>query len=607
MGGLNNKSVLLLALLLQLLLGNAPVVATKEVAEAYFDGFVETTEQAGYTDWLNANFGTSYSQHSFLSTSSATGSGAAVFWTINGDEISFAVAARATGWLSFGISEAGGMLGSDVVYYETANPDELVDSYIMEARAAPLKDDCQSWNLIAKTITDDGWMILEVNRKLDTGDTQDHTIKIDAGGFVAPTRLIAAWGDTPTVSFHGTNAARNSVRLFADGSVSVKDALLTQLNSTTVGIFDVRESNYEIPGQDTTYHEVCRTAADILQEIGVTETPLTIIGAMPVISEATRAYIHHFTVYSKEECGVGTYDRSMIYAWAPGDEGWALPDNVGFPLFEVADRQAISIEIHYNNPELVQGELDSSGLRFFYINGEREQRAAILELGDPTVSLFGETISDGLTQYEFSCPSACSSAVLQQQGVTVFGEYLHMHQTGVRMTNDVIRDNEVVHTSKVDVFEFDQQGAFLVQQEPYEVKPGDAFRTSCYYRDGAEFGLSSQEEMCIAYVLYYPAQEAGGFPWMCPYGIGFPICDQQLVPSDLQNNIQALNRVFGTPSDTCAGGGSVDPTDPPTDPTANNSTTLAPTSSTAGRTTGVNTVFFTTLIGAAFLFLTVGL
>ena len=38
---------------------------------------------------------------------------------------------------------------------------------------------------------------------------------------------------------------------------------------------------------------------------------------------------------------------------------------------------------------------------------------------------------------------------------------LHMHQTGVRMTNEVIRDGEVFHTAVVDVYDFEQQGTIL--------------------------------------------------------------------------------------------------------------------------------------------------
>ena len=34
-----------------------------------------------------------------------------------------------------------------------------------------------------------------------------------------------------------------------------------------------------------------------------------------------------------------------------------------------------------------------------------------------------------------------------------------MHKSGVRMTNEVVRDGEVFHKAVVDVYDFDQQGA----------------------------------------------------------------------------------------------------------------------------------------------------
>ena len=129
---------------------------------------------------------------------------------------------------------------------------------------------------------------------------------------------------------------------------------------------------------------------------------------------------------------------------------------------------------------------------------------------------------------------------------------LHMHKTGVRMTNEVIRNGKVIHTSLVDVFEFDQQGTFHVQQESYEVRPGDSFRTSCYYRDGSKFGLGSDDEMCIAYILYYPARkdEVTGFPWICAYGLFGPDCIQDVVDTDLKTESE-LDRQFGTEGSDC--------------------------------------------------------
>lgn len=392
------------------------VIATQEVAESYFPN-LSVAEKSEYTAWLDGNFGTSYSRHTFLPSSADPDFGAAVFWNINGEDVKFAVAVRATGWLSFGVSEAGGMLGSDVVRFETVNPTRLIDSYILEDRKAPLPDDCQDWNLAASTIND-GWIILEVNRKLDTGDDQDLKILNDQDLIKPPTRLIAAWGNQSGLEYHGSNRARNSVRLFVEEPVDLVKTLLQASDR----VFTVTENNYEIPARDTTYHTLCKTFAEIQQELGTSQTPQTIIGATPVIAEDTAEFVHHFTVYAQANCNDAGVEKSMIYVWGPGDDGWALPDDVGFPMFDTADRQALMVEIHYNNPAFVSGKLDSSGIRFYVSDEERPQKAAVLELGDPFVQLGGQPISSGLTQYEFSCPGSCSSTFFGGSKVTVIAE-----------------------------------------------------------------------------------------------------------------------------------------------------------------------------------------
>ena len=134
-------------------------------------------------------------------------------------------------------------------------------------------------------------------------------------------------------------------------------------------------------------------------------------------------------------------------------------NNVGFPMFDNEFKQAIRIEIHYNNPKLISGMKDSSGVRLHYTSTPRLHEAAFLQLGDPLLGLYGEKITGGLTKHEFTCGGSCSSLFLDEP-VTVIFEALHMHKTGTRMVSEVIRGDEVVHTAKVEVFDFDQQGKF---------------------------------------------------------------------------------------------------------------------------------------------------
>jgi hypothetical protein len=468
----------------------------------------------------------------------------------------------AIGWAAVGIAEAGGMFGADVISF-TAATEQLVDGYILDERQV-LVDDSQDWTLTSSTV-DDGWIIVEATRKLSTGDTQDHVIRNDKDLPIAPTRFIAAWGDSESISYHGENKARTSLRIFADpssSSSSESEALLEVISESTDGYFDVLEDGYEIPKSDTTYRENCKTYNELKNQFGI-KSDLTMIAVTPVITEETRAFIHHFTVYLVPDCKAKDFSKEMIYGWAPGAEGaFTTPEDVGIPMFDSESNQAIQVEIHYNNPKLISGMKDSSGVRIHYTNTPRLHKAGVLMVGDPFIGLDGEGINDGLTKHEFTCPGTCSWLFLDGP-VTVFAESLHMHRTGVRMVNEVIREGDVFHTASVEVYDFDQQGRFVncqpltiitfstfsgsfhTQQEQYQLKAGDSFRTTCYYKDGKKFGKSSQDEMCIGYLLYYPMKKFSEYPFICPYPGVFP-CTQKYLSTDL-SGYDGLDRTFGTP------------------------------------------------------------
>jgi hypothetical protein len=39
-----------------------------------------------------------------------------------------------------------------------------------------------------------------------------------------------------------------------------------------------------------------------------------------------------------------------------------------------------------------------------------------------------------------------------------------------------------------------------------------------YFKDGSQFGIGAKEEMCIAFIIYSPACDLLGVPWICPHG-----------------------------------------------------------------------------------------
>jgi hypothetical protein len=522
----------------------------------YFGG----SDNDAYLDWSNGV--SRYKGSMFLPSNADPDLGAAVHWSIEGDSIFLAVAARATGWLGFGLSENGGMQGADMVIFTAAEPDELSDSYVMEERF-PLKDDCQSWSLL-NSQAEGGFLIFEATRLLNTGDPQDRVIMNDALFTISSTRIIAAWGDTAAESFHGNNRARGAVRWFNDRDEQA--VFEAAMQNGAEGSFELRAFDYPIKAQETEYVDFCFSREDILaQGVPDVEGKISLIGFEPIVDEDAKAFLHHFIVWGSPNTNDGTSQncagdftrvKEVVYGWATGEGPQAFPDNLGMPFGGLNSFQSFRVDLHYNNPALVQGVLDSSGVRVYYTTQPREFDVGVFTLGDPVWKLQGVSLDSGLSSQSFRCPSTCTSFLLKpEQPLTVIGELIHMHKSGIRAVNEQIRGGEVVRAGVVDFFDFDQQGNQPVQQEPYQILAGDGFNTVCYYRsqDGAEFGLSSEQEMCIVFIQYYPRQVVlDGFGLACGYGIGFGICGAEWSPRTLSSEA-VLQRGFGGTTECQAG------------------------------------------------------
>ena len=517
----------------------------------YFGGI----DNGEYTSWLETR-GSHYSQSVFLDVGGEDESlGMAVHWSIVGHEIQLAVAARATGWVGFGIAEAGGMLGADIVYY-TAATNELVDAFVLDQYAKPTPDDCQSWTLL-DSFVGDNFTIFEGLRMLNTGDSQDRRLVNDSDATISTTRVIGAWGDGPTMAYHGnTNRVRGAVRFFGQGD---ERQLFDQAMALEAeGSFDIVARNYTIPKKDTTYALFCYSHQELIDWGVPLDLPLHIIGLEPVINHATAKHVHHMVLTGSTvawEESMGSCDNfprmEFVYMAAKGEVPLLLPPEVG-SVMGARGFRAFQLEIHFDNRWL-EDAVDVSGVRLHWTRNLREYDLGIMPMADPLFGLSGTVVggpNGGLDRHEFVCPSSCTNFVMDQN-VTVIREYLHMHEQGARMYNDLIRDGEVIHTANVDFFDYPQQGIYSVIQEPYTLMPGDSFRTTCQYKTPKEwfFGSGSQEEMCIAFVWYYPKQFAFNvFPLTCGmyfndlYGIGE--CESEHTSQVLSSEAD-LGRTFG--------------------------------------------------------------
>ena len=262
---------------------------------SYFGG----EDNQAYLDWLeNDGITSSYSASTYIPSMNAA-EGAAVHWRLDSQYIHLAIAVRATGWAGFGISEAGGMLGSDMALFVKSKPTQITDAHVVENRL-PADDDCQQdWEFVASYVDETDFLMFETRRRLDTGDPQDKSIVDDANTLVPAHRIIAAWGDgANSVGYHGSKVARGSVRFY---SAAGDDSLFQEtMARDSEGSFSLLAPDYPIPAVETTYGYFCFTRDDITAQ-NVPNTALNMIGFGAVLSPDSAAYVHHFVVSASSD------------------------------------------------------------------------------------------------------------------------------------------------------------------------------------------------------------------------------------------------------------------------------------------------------------------
>eukprot|EP00545_Synedropsis_sp_CCMP1620_P011459 CAMPEP_0119009488 /NCGR_PEP_ID=MMETSP1176-20130426/4395_1 /TAXON_ID=265551 /ORGANISM="Synedropsis recta cf, Strain CCMP1620" /LENGTH=636 /DNA_ID=CAMNT_0006962011 /DNA_START=21 /DNA_END=1931 /DNA_ORIENTATION=- len=475
-----------------------------------------------YSKWTTENQG-NYNRLSILSSSSdeQTAEVVVLRWSIienqddhRQDEIHLAIVVQATGWVGFGIGENGGMKGSDMFIFQASGGD-LIDAYAT-ALERPRVDQQQDWSLV-RSIVADGLLIVEVTRLLDTGDSMDWPLTKDSQPFMPGTKIVAAWGDTEQMTYHGANQRLAAeLRLFgAAHAVSQESLFKEEMDREAEGSIVMRANNILIPHKKTTFYlHHCYTASDLTrtQNLPANKT-LHLIGIEWLID---REQVHHVILSQSTEdiissCDMSNAPSSTLYVWSRANKFVLFPPGIGMVLTgnDAMAPKSFGLQNHYENPGKVKGVRDSTGARLYYTSKLRETTAGVIDLGDPKVMLRPKPVGNGLQSHRFSCPGTCTSNHLSSNaGVTVFNELLHMHTHGLSMHNIQKRDGKEVRRGSVEYYDFNQ-GGHSVKQEPFQVLPGDTFETVCNYNGTRRlhFGVEASDEMCIAYLLYYPATD----------------------------------------------------------------------------------------------------
>lgn len=444
-----------------------------------------------------------------------------LYWTVDWDKetISFAVEAATTGWVGFGFSSGNGMMvGSDVVIGWVKDSKGYITDRYADARSLPPKDREQNYILTGFQETGKK-TVLRFNRKIDTCDPRDR--KITEG----TTKVVFAFHteDPKSENDFKLHTLRGSRSILLLNKLDKK-----QINETGWKSFVLQNKNISIPKKRTTYWCTLIKAPEIKGKHHITKFE-------PYLQKDNEGFVHHLVVYechgnyNNSHFGVGfdcldfanmpllqcyMVTPSLIAAWGVGGQAFYYPPKAGYPIGMADSPKQYMLEMHYDNPEGIEGRTDSSGVKFYYTSNLRQYDAGMLSVGPSTDSFLvippkqESWISVGY------CPKECTqehlnATKLPGKGVNVFAAFLHTHLQGRATWTKHYRDGvELPEIARDENYDFNFQDIQMLRKEAH-IKPGDDLVHYCKYqtldRDKMVVGgQATSQEMCIDFLFYYP-------------------------------------------------------------------------------------------------------
>ncbi|XP_078510093.1 DBH-like monooxygenase protein 2 [Lissotriton helveticus] len=426
------------------------------------------------------------------------------------EEITFELQVATTGWIGFGLSPSGGMAGADIVIggvSPASNQTTYFADYHGIGEVPPVKDTVQNYQLDFLS-ENEGLTTMRVSRKFITCDPFDVDVTANTQ------RIIAAYGNSDTIRYHGSSQRfMASVQLLSEAPVSGPDP-------EPSFSYDIKMSNFSIPPDATTYGCAYIPLPQLTENNHIYKFD-------SIIQDSNKNLVHHILVYG---CPNSTninfapgicnnnpdfYACSEVIAgWAVGGKAFTFPSNAGIPLGKGFAPTYVRLEIHYNNVMLQSGLTDSSGIRLFYTPLLREHDAGVLTTGIiPQAFSFIPPGAESFNLYSL-CKTDIFNQVTDQviPDMQVFASLLHTHLTGT-----AVQVAQYRYGTQIGFLGRDMSYDFSLQETRYlpaimPIKMGDELQTVCTYNTSARHnvtfgGLSTTDEMCLAFLVYYPRND----------------------------------------------------------------------------------------------------
>jgi len=465
-----------------------------------------------------------------------------------------------------------------------------IGDYWASGEMTPFMDEQQDWTLVSATEVS-GVTTITASRALTTGDAQDW----DISALQQPSGqwIIAAIGTVDALSQHPSSGRiAVKVNLFAPSSAAepmdaVKatpaieslnftvqnyagSPLCDPVGTTRPGITTDGVTHVQTQCVDavTDYSDFCFSFA----ANGFTDEAHAVAFEWLHTAENTDI-IHHYVLYGhySEDCndgGAGSVQLGEhLGEWAPGVADFVAPSNAGYRIGGSEGFKSVALNVHYDNQPR-RAFVDNSGVRLWLTRTLRTHDIGVLQLGDPTVTLRGVAIPAGVSKFEFLCKTT------MPYELNVLYIQLHAHASGIKMeTTQSDRDGLYKASHRTDYYDFNFQNFlqasefnFATQTPSLTIAPGDQMHTACWYNNdgragpvnGHQFGLASNDEMCIVYVGYYPKVTGRDGSYCKSFDSGGLPFDTFLGSSTMDSQTSEdvfTNRSFGRPASLVASEG----------------------------------------------------
>jgi len=474
-----------------------------------------------------------------------------LYWShLDDDIIDIGMECNTTGWIAIGLSPNGGMENSDIMMGWVDDDDgsvTLQDRYTGDSMDRPSLDDTDDLTLIEGEQSDGITRIrFQRTRTVDCDDTSGHDLSVSQG----TSRVIFAWNDddgdadeADSIHYHGANRrGTKSVNLwYGEGdTVDLED---------DVDFIDLTMSSYSVSSSDTEY--ACKVF-----KLPTLEDTHHIVMYEPIIDEGNEGRVHHFQLYvchnytitgeinDSHQMTCDDWDTNMPspdcrysrrqLGWAIGGTGIYMPEEAGVPIGGDSDFHYAFLEVHYDNPELRDDIVDSSGFRLWHTANRRTYDVGSFVVGmsvrEPEIRTPWFTPQGVVTTVTGYCYSKCTDDNIPEGGVTAFASALHSHTAGVALKLRHIRNGVELEPLGINEhYDFDYQKITMFDEE-VQLLPGDQFIVECTYdtteRDWIVLsGEGTMEEMCLGYVWVYPIPDF----YACIVGFGKEMVSEWLV------------------------------------------------------------------------------